>query len=123
LTAKRILLDENLPTRLRFLLHEYDVFTVAFMGWAGIKNCDLLNAAEGETFDVLITSDQGFPHQQNMEGRNLAILLLPTPDWNVVQYEGARISAAIEKALPGTFERVLFETKRRARKRASPEPG
>jgi predicted nuclease of predicted toxin-antitoxin system len=71
LSAKRILLDENLPHNLRLLLADYNVVTVAFMGWAGIKNGELLNAAEREGFDVLITSDKGFPHQQK-HGREKA---------------------------------------------------
>jgi hypothetical protein len=108
LNQKKLLLDENLPHGLRELLTEYDVFTVAFKGWAGMKNGDLLDAAEREGFDVLLTSGQGYPHEQNMEGRKLAVLLLPTPDWNVLKNQAHLVSAAIESCSPGTVLRVSF---------------
>ena len=38
----RVLLDENLPKRLKLDLPEYDVFTVRDMGWSGVKNGELL---------------------------------------------------------------------------------
>ena len=38
----RVLLDENLPKRLKLDLPEYDVFTVRAMGWSGVKNGELL---------------------------------------------------------------------------------
>jgi len=86
-----------------------DVFTVAYMPRTGIRNGALLAAAERDSFDVLVTSDQGFPHQQNMEGRRLAVLLVPTPDWNVVKDQVSRIAAAIATSSPGTFTQVSFE--------------
>ena len=109
MSRKRVLLDENLPHKLRTLLTECDVFTVAYMQWIGIRNGDLLAAAEDERFDVLVTSDQGFPHQQNIGGRNLAVLLVPAPDWNVVKDHVPRINEAIETCLPGTFAHVSFD--------------
>ena len=109
MTRKRVLLDENLPHKLRPLLPECDVFMVAYMQWIGIRNGALLAAAEREGFDVLITSDQGFPNQQNMAGRRLAILLVPTPDWSVVRDQAPRIAEAIETSLPGTFTHVSFD--------------
>jgi hypothetical protein len=35
---------------------------------AGIKNGKLLNLAEGQ-FEVLISTDQSLPHQQNLFGK------------------------------------------------------
>lgn len=106
----RVLLDENLPHGLRALLAGHEVFTVAYLGWIGIRNGELLAAAERERFELLITSDQGFPHQQNMEGRKLAVLLVPTPDWNTVRVNVPQIEAAIRTSSPGTFVRVSFES-------------
>jgi predicted nuclease of predicted toxin-antitoxin system len=106
----KVLLDENLPHKLRELLAEHETFTVAYMGWVGIRNGELLAASEREGFDVLITSDQGFPHQQNMTDRKLAVLLVPTPDWNIVKNHSSAILLAIETSSPGTFSRVSFST-------------
>jgi len=105
-SVKKLLLDENLPHNLRKLLDTHTVFTVAFLGWAGIQNGDLLDAAERERFDVLITSDQGFSHQHRMDGRLLGVLLLPTPDWNVLKDQGPAILEAVKRVSPGNVLRV-----------------
>ncbi len=45
------------------------------MGWSGIKNGKLLRLVEKE-FDVMITVDKGFEHQQHLAGFDLAFILL-----------------------------------------------
>ena len=40
------------------------------------KNGELLRAAELAGYDVLLTVDQGIPHQQNLAGRKLSIILI-----------------------------------------------
>jgi predicted nuclease of predicted toxin-antitoxin system len=107
--GKKLLLDENLPHKTRDLLAEYEIFTVAYLGWTGTRNGDLLDAAERGGFDVLITSDQGFPHQQSLHGRHISVVLLPTPDWNVIKGQKGAISIAIERSSPGTLVRAVFE--------------
>ena len=47
------------------------------MGWTGTKNGELLRRAEAE-FDVFVTADQQLRFQQNLSGRALAIIVLPT---------------------------------------------
>jgi len=47
------------------------------MGWADLSNGDLLGASE-KSFDLLMTTDQNLKYQQNLAGRRLAILVLPT---------------------------------------------
>jgi hypothetical protein len=41
----RILLDESLPVELADELHGHDVVSVQILGWAGIKNGELLTRA------------------------------------------------------------------------------
>jgi hypothetical protein len=74
-TIRKSLLDEDLPHKLRPHLPG-DVFTVAFMGWGGLKNGELLKAAEEAGFDVIVTGDQGMPYEQNIEARPIAIVAL-----------------------------------------------
>ncbi len=88
------------------MLVGHQVFTVAYMKWIGMKNGELLRAAEAAEFDLLITSDQGFPHQQDLAGKHLAVLLLSTPDWNVIRRQVARIAAAIDVAQPGSLVKL-----------------
>lgn len=50
----RVLLDENLPQKLRLYLLPHEVFTTAYQGWAGLSNGALVEAAERQGFDVLV---------------------------------------------------------------------
>jgi len=72
---KRVLLDENLPHRLRPRLVEFDVWTVTRAGWAGVKNGELLKLAE-ESFDVFVSADLNIPYQQNLRGSPLGFAFL-----------------------------------------------
>ena len=102
----KILLDENAPHKLRGCLPGHEAITVAYLKWIGIKNGELIKAAEAAGFDVLVTSDQGIPYQQNMAGMKLALVVLSTPDWNVVRTHVAAIAAAVDAATPGSCTRV-----------------
>ena len=72
----RILLDEDVPTRLRLHFGEAaDVETVEYWGWKGLKNGALLRAAQ-EHFDVLVTMDNHLPEQQPLQQFDLAVVIL-----------------------------------------------
>ena len=71
----RILLDECLPRDLKLHLTGYQSQTVQEVGWSGKKNGSLLDLAE-EQFDVLLTVDQGFPYQQVLTKRRIAVVIL-----------------------------------------------
>ncbi|MBK9168852.1 MAG: hypothetical protein IPM24_15465 [Bryobacterales bacterium] len=72
----RILLDECVDQRLHLQLAGHDCQTAAYAGFAGFKNGALLSAAEEARFDVLITTDQEIPFQQDLSTRTIAILVL-----------------------------------------------
>lgn len=72
----RVLLDENMPHRLRYDLgDEFDVETVQYRGWDSVRNGDLLALAE-ESFDALLTTDRGFEHQQPLPDFDIAVVIL-----------------------------------------------
>lgn len=48
------------------------------MGWAGLKNGQLLTRAQAE-FDVFITVDRNLSFQQNVSRYDLAIIVLRSP--------------------------------------------
>ncbi len=74
----RIVLDENLPRPLRRAFGpEHQVATVQELGLAGTSNGALLARLEGG-FDVFVTADKNLRYQQNLAGRTLAIVELPT---------------------------------------------
>src|SRR3981081_2389716 len=55
----RILIDECIDERFRNSLPGHDCQTARYAGLAGLKNGDLLTAAETAKFDVFLTVDQG----------------------------------------------------------------
>ena len=71
----KLLLDECIDRRLTKDLEGHEVKTVPQMGWAGIKNGELLTLAEKE-FDVFITVDRNLSFQQNLPKFNIAVLVL-----------------------------------------------
>jgi hypothetical protein len=71
----RLLLDECIDRRLARELVGYEVKTVPQMGWAGIKNGQLLTLAEAE-FDVFITVDRNLSFQQNLPQFEIAVIVL-----------------------------------------------
>jgi len=72
----RILIDECIDERLRTALLEHDCQTARYAGLAGLKNGELLAAAEAAGFEILLTVDQGIEYQQNLIARKLAIVIL-----------------------------------------------
>jgi predicted nuclease of predicted toxin-antitoxin system len=72
----RVLLDEQLPRQLAPLLTGHDVRTVQQQSWAGLKNGQLLDAAEAAGFTVLVTRDRNLQFQQNVARRHLGVVVL-----------------------------------------------
>ena len=72
----KLLLDENLPHKLRAELAGHEVFTTAFMGWSGVENGPLLALAANAGFDALITNDRGLEYQRNQVALPLAVVVL-----------------------------------------------
>ena len=76
----KLLLDENLPHKLRFMIPGHDCFTVTYMGWEGIGNGDLLQSAAAEGFTALISNDRGLEYEQDQSNLTLAVVVLLTND-------------------------------------------
>lgn len=72
----KLLLDENLPRRLKQDFPDHDIFTVRDRGWNGLKNGELLKLMIADGFDALITFDKNLQHQQNFERYPIAVIVL-----------------------------------------------
>ena len=109
----KILLDENLPHRLRQAITNHIVVTVAFQGWSGVKNGELLRLAEANGFDILMTADRNLAYQQNLEGRVIALVCLTASDWEILSPHIAEILLAIggrgTGLIPGCRVRIVSE--------------
>jgi hypothetical protein len=102
----KVLLDENLDHALRKLLGHHEVVTVAYTGWAGLKNGELLRTAEENGIDVLLTGDTTLNYEQNLEGMRLAVVALSAIQLPIIREHLPTIIAAITSALPGSFQSV-----------------
>lgn len=77
----KILLDENLPTKLKFDFGEnHEVFAVRDMDWLGKKNGELLGLAAYHQFDILITLDKNLKYQQSIHKFDLNFIVLLSID-------------------------------------------
>jgi len=72
----KLLLDENLPHQLRLEIPGHDCRTVAFMGWGGVENGELLGRAADANFDALLTKDANVQYEQNLVNLPLAVVIL-----------------------------------------------
>jgi len=78
------------------------------LGWATLKNGELLAAAENHGFDVLVTTDTNLQYQQNLTQRKIAIVVLSTTSWPRIQKNINAIVTAIEFAAPNSFQNVAI---------------
>jgi hypothetical protein len=106
----RVLFDQGTPLPLRESLGEHDTSTAYERGWSTLKNSDLLDAAEREGFEVLLTTDQNLRHQQNIRACSIAIVVLRTTSWPRIQRDIPAVVRAINSAVPGSYVEVSFPT-------------
>lgn len=59
----RLLLDENLPKRLKLDFPEHEIYTIGDKNWNGIKNGELLKLLLENKFDALLTFDKNLQYQ------------------------------------------------------------
>ena len=73
----KILLDENLLTKLKYDFGEnFEILTVKDMGWLGKKNGELLGLATFNDFDIFLTLDKNLKHQQSIHKFDLKFIVL-----------------------------------------------
>ena len=75
------------------------------LGLAGTANGALLARLEGD-HDVFVTADGNLRYQQNLAGRSLAIVELPTNRLPILRTMTSEIVAAVTGALPGSYIQV-----------------
>ena len=105
----RLLLDECLPRRTKFLFAEsgHECETVRDAGFSGKENGELIALAE-KKFNVLITIDKNIRYQQNIAGRNIAILIIraASNDLDDIRPHVPQALAALRSIKPGQIVEV-----------------
>ena len=99
----RVLFDHGTPAPLRHALADHQVATAYEHGWSGLKNGELIAAAEAGKFDVLLTTDKNLRYQQNLTGRSLAIVVLWTTSWPKIQQAIPKVRNAVDAATKGSY--------------------
>jgi len=72
----RLLLDENLPKRLKKDFPSHEVFTTRDKAWNGIKNGELLQLMLKDNFNALMTFDKNLQYQQNFSKYPITVFVL-----------------------------------------------
>jgi predicted nuclease of predicted toxin-antitoxin system len=100
----RILIDECIPRKVKRSFPAHTCVTVQEAGWGGKQNGDLLALAEGK-FYVFLTVDKGLRYQQNLSGRNIAVLIIraKSNDIDDILPHVAHCNAALESIQPGNL--------------------
>ncbi|HET6386509.1 MAG TPA: hypothetical protein VFJ58_24225 [Armatimonadota bacterium] len=102
----RIFLDQGVPDPLRRHLTGHAADTAFERGWSHLKNGALLDAAEQDGYEVMITTDQNLRYQQNLRGRRLAVLVLLSTSWPRIQPRTGEIRDAVNGIDPGSLTEV-----------------
>ena len=102
----RILFDNGTPRGLAAALHEHVIEEARARGWDALRNGELLDAAEAAGFDVFVTTDRNIPYQQNLTGRQIAVVVLSNGRWWRIKARLAQIAAAVAAAPRGGYIEV-----------------
>ena len=110
----RLLLDENLPKRLKadFSLHE--VFTAREKGWNGIKNGELLCLLLENDFHALLTFDKNLQHQQNFSKYPISVFVLTAFNntYNLLKPLAIQINELLDKGSLVTGPIIITDNSR-----------
>ena len=102
----RVLFDQGTPVPLREHLNSHQVETAFERGWSTLTNGELLASAEREGFEVLVTTDNNLPQQQNFGGLNIAVVVLSSTSWPRIQEAAEAVAQAIDASVPSSFLEV-----------------
>lgn len=102
----RVLFDQGTPVPLRQALTNHSVSTAYELGWATLKNGELLRSAEERGFEVLVTTDTNLRHQQNLAARKIAVVVLSTTSWPRIRIVAEHIASAVNSASVGSYIEV-----------------
>ncbi|MSS71106.1 MAG: hypothetical protein EXS64_06430 [Candidatus Latescibacteria bacterium] len=105
----KILFDQGTPVPLRTHLTGHTVDTAYELGWSGLHNSQLLQAAEEAGYALLVTTDQNLKYQQNLRGRKLAVLVLLSTSWPRMQAQVPEIVQLIETVQTGDYKEFNIE--------------
>jgi len=105
----KLLLDENLPKRLKADFSGHNIYTVRDKGWNGKKNGELLTLMLADGFEVLITFDKNLQYQQNFKKYSIPVLVLNATDNSYLTLQ--QLVPAINEVLSKPLNAGIVEIK------------
>ncbi len=102
----KILFDQGTPVPLRRQLGNHQVDTAYERGWSKLLNGDLIDIAEREGYQLLITTDQSLQYQQNLGERRIAVLVLLSTSWPRIRLKADEIVRAVGEIGDGDYAEV-----------------
>ena len=76
----KLLIDENLPKKLKIDFPKHEIFIVSDMGWNSKKNGELLKLMLENEFEILLTFDRNLQYQQNFAKYPITVFILNAED-------------------------------------------
>jgi len=102
----QILFDQGVPAPLRRHLTDHTIKTASELSRATLTDRELLDRAEADGFDLLITTDRNRKHQQVLSGRRLAILVLSTTSWPRLRQQATAVARAVDTMSAGDYREL-----------------
>jgi len=90
------------------MLLDHQVETAFERGWHVLQDGELLDVAEIEGFDVLVTTDQNLRYQQALAGRNLFVIVLMTTDWRAIRPQAHLVAEALLLRTAGSYVELRY---------------
>ncbi len=108
---RRVLLDENLPRKLRRELPAFTVRTVQEEGWTSFRNGELLSRAQS-SFEVLLTADRRLQFQQNISRFDIGVVVIVTMNlrFRTILTAIEEIRSALEEVRAGEVISVIVSS-------------
>ena len=103
----RVLLDENLPHDLIAELGDHHVTTVQGLGWAGVKNGELLRRAAGQ-INALLTLDRKLELQHDVSVLPFGLIVVRAHSNRMQDLRPlvGEIHDALARVRPGTVQYI-----------------
>ena len=98
-----VLFDHGTPAPIRSFLEGHLVKRTQDMGWDRLTNGELIDAAEANGFDLILTTDKNIRYQQNLASRRIAIIVLSNAQWPVLKLHVALLVAAVNSVTPSSY--------------------
>lgn len=97
----KLLIDENLPKRLKEIISGHEIYSVSEKSWNRKKNGELLKLMLDENFQALLTFDKNLQYQQNFNKYPIAVIVINASDntFNTIRSLASEINKILNSNL------------------------